>query len=165
MKGVAHSWNLGLPLVPLAIKLAGCMRGRFGKRRMHASRCVGAGCSLLQGSSRPITCTRRVAADPPTEPHTAHAWARAQHGSGRSSSPLPRTLRHTRRSASPVHAPSSTPQPQLPSDPSGLPGRTSSLPMGRHHYSTSRGPTGGRVLEGVIKLPRSPPQARKFWRY
>ena len=31
--------------------------------------------------------------------------------------------------------------------------------------TTSRAPTGGRVLEGVIKLPRSPPQARKFWRY
>ena len=31
--------------------------------------------------------------------------------------------------------------------------------------TTCRGPTGGRVLEGVIKLPLSPPQARKFWRY
>ena len=31
--------------------------------------------------------------------------------------------------------------------------------------TTSRGPTGGRVLEGVFKLPLSPPQARKFWQY
>ena len=31
--------------------------------------------------------------------------------------------------------------------------------------TSSRAPTGGRVLEGVIKLPLSPPQARKFWRY
>jgi hypothetical protein len=28
--------------------------------------------------------------------------------------------------------------------------------------TTCRGPTGGRVLEGVFKLPLSPPQARKF---
>ena len=31
--------------------------------------------------------------------------------------------------------------------------------------TTCRGPTGGRVLEGVFKLPRSPPQARKFGHY
>ena len=31
--------------------------------------------------------------------------------------------------------------------------------------TTIRAPTGARVLEGVIKLPPCPPQARKFWRY
>jgi len=31
--------------------------------------------------------------------------------------------------------------------------------------TTCRGPTGGRVLEGVFKLPLSPPQARKFGHY
>ena len=78
------------------------------------------GCSLLQGSSRPITCTgtRRVAADPPTaEPHTAHARARVR---SLLASPLPRTLRHTRRLPAVRH-------PLLPNSrriPSDLPGRT-----------------------------------------
>jgi hypothetical protein len=35
-------------------------------------------------------------------------------------------------------------------------------PMGSYHLSRT---DGGRVLEGVIKLPLSPPQARKFWRH
>ena len=168
MKGVAHSWNLGLPLVPLAIKLAGCMRGRFGKRRMHASRCVGAqGAHYYKVARARLHVLVLAGSQQIHQPN--RTWHTRGHGSGRSSQVLSLGPCDIHAGCQPfTHHPSDP-------DPSDLPGAlVASLrhrlhPLPSSFFNPGAGhPVSGRVsaavpTPGALAVP-SPPRGQEHAR-